>query len=207
VWLTLEEAARRTGRTVDEIRAAVILGEREGRPTPDEESYEVFVAGGRAIQDAEPGCGTLASAAAGAFVGLFISFEPLMFFTWFAVAIILVAFAVSRNLVFAASMLAVILLAVAAPTKHVDRQRFKPLPRASATFAELQEASPRRLSFPKGQEWVMVQLPSQQPTLREVADAIESQTDFECEVAGCGTGASLWGGAYPLLITIRPRRD
>lgn len=40
-WLSLEEAARRSGRSVEEIRGAVILGETEGRPTADEAGYVV----------------------------------------------------------------------------------------------------------------------------------------------------------------------
>ncbi len=40
-WITLEEAARRSGRAVDHIRAAIVLGEIESKPTADESSYLV----------------------------------------------------------------------------------------------------------------------------------------------------------------------
>lgn len=40
-WVTLEEAARRSGRRIDEIRAAVVLGEIESKSTPDETGYVV----------------------------------------------------------------------------------------------------------------------------------------------------------------------
>lgn len=40
-WLTLEQAASRAGRSVEEIRAAVVMEELTAKPTSDESSYLV----------------------------------------------------------------------------------------------------------------------------------------------------------------------
>lgn len=207
-WMTLDEAARCSGRTVDEVRCAVLLGDLESRLTEDEQSYLVSETSlcerfNLAPKVERPRRDPLLGAAISGIViggllsvlpgGILIIGLPLAFF-----CILLTSRKRRVTYMAAAAMIA---LALMAP-KQVDRMRLGPFPTTTVSLGDLGD---RHLRLPEGAEKLMVTFPSRNPTFREVVETINAQTVYECKWVGCGTGSSILSGTYPILLTIRER--
>lgn len=97
---------------------------------------------------------------------------------------------------------AIVTAAALAPVKHED-QELPALPGTEVTLEELSTAA--RISFPHGRAKVRVSLPSNPPTLGQVISAIQNQTDLDCDVGRCGTGATILWGSYIIGVRAEPR--
>jgi len=206
--MTLDEAARCSGRTVDEVRCAVLLGELESRLTEDEQSYLVSETSLRERFNLEPEVEPprrdplLGAVIVGVVIGGLLSVAPLqILMIGLPLAFVWILLRGRKRWVTCTAAAAMIALALMAP-KQVDRMRRGPFP---TTTVSLQDLGVCRFSYPEGAESVMVTLPSRDPSIREVVETINAQTDYECEWVGCGTGASLLSGSTPMFLKIRER--
>jgi hypothetical protein len=81
------------------------------------------------------------------------------------------------------------------------------LPSNNVTVAELVQKG--AVQEPAETDWGKTQLslPSTQPTVREIMQAINDQTAFKASVFRCGTGATVWQDAWIGRISIRPKQS
>ena len=208
--MTLDEAARFSGRTVDEVRCVVLLGDLESRLTEDEQSYLVSGTSLRerfnlAPEVERPRRDPLIGAAIfGVVIGGLLSVAPWeILMIGLPVAFVWILLRGRKRWVTYLAAAAMIALALMAP-KQVNRMRLGPFP---TTTVSLQDLGVCSHSCPGGAESVMVTLPSREPSIREVVETINAQTVYECKWAMCGTGASLLSGDYPMFLTVRERPD
>jgi len=117
------------------------------------------------------------------------------------------------------AMSAIVLVAVSAPCKIVDRvkARHMSLPRQTMTIAELQEPESHELrrptcyyslGAPVGLTGRVVRFPSSDLTVGEFIAAIEAQTPLRHRFGHCGNGWTiLWGGdcSFGLSFQVPPR--
>jgi hypothetical protein len=90
--------------------------------------------------------------------------------------------------------------AICLPTKHEDRLIITGLPGNRVTLGELKQHT--RLTCERDQESVGITLSSNEPNLREIIGAIESQTRLRCDVTRCGNSASFLAGASIIAVKI-----
>lgn len=206
-WLTLEEAAARAGRPVEEIREALLMGELVGRPTDDGGSHLVTAESLEAhygLSGPPPTAPRwrefVRPVVGGMLFGACAGVAPNVFGL---VAIVLWFVVLFRSPVAGVSAAAVMVAAVLAPVKYVDTIKFKELSSENPTLAELSRAARPRMTIPEGMDELRLQVPGRRPSIRQVVDAIHAQTGLVCEVPCCGTSASLLTGGGPAFIIVR----
>ena len=89
------------------------------------------------------------------------------------------------------------------PDRYEDRETIGPLSSTQVSLEELADklSSHRVVMKPtETQSKIVVQLPSQTPTLREVITAIEQASELKFIRHDCGTGASLLSGSHPIIM-------
>lgn len=115
----------------------------------------------------------------------------------------------SRLMLAGASVICVMAVAVALPTKKFD-QPVGPFPSKTIALGDLVKWDLAwDYSSEDGDEaWrdLRLSLPTERPTRSQIIDCIRSQTDVRAHISRCGVGATLvWGGSFG-RISLRPSR-